>query len=78
MRQRGGKEYEKCNDSGSHETWLSKTEELILVTFCALNDLSGVLPSDRECARMKGKNSSEGEIMSSVLGEFAVEVELSV
>lgn len=34
-------------------------------------------PSDRECARMKGKNSSEGEIMSSVLGEFVVEVELS-
>ena len=48
------------------------------MTFCALNDLNGVLPSDRECARMKGKNSSEGEIMSSVLGEFAVEVELSV
>lgn len=45
------------------------------MTFCALNDLSGVLPSDRECARMKGKNSSEGEIMSSVLGRWQTQKE---
>ena len=40
--------------------------------------LSGVLPSDREYRRREGKNSLEGEIMSSVLNEFAVEVELFI